>query len=253
MIQAEQGYLIPAINTPETDYLACAQQLAHSLRRWHPGAKIAVMTNQLCQDTVFDYVLNLPHGDLGGYANDWQAYHVSPFRETIKLEADMLMCSPCDHWWTLMRNRDVVISHGCRDFYDQPAGSRFYRRIFDDNFLPDVYSAITYWRVSRTAREFFQWVRDIFSDWKSFRTLLKFSDDIASTDVVYAMAAKIVGEEKCIMPWCSYPSIVHMRPHIVPITNLDWSKELLWENDPPRINTIAQWGALHYHIKTWRI
>jgi hypothetical protein len=57
--------------------------------------------------------------DVNPFANDAQLFRLTPFRETIKLEADMLIVSPIDHWWTQFRHRDVVISTGCRDWQDQ--------------------------------------------------------------------------------------------------------------------------------------
>lgn len=191
----------------------------------------------------------LPYGDLGGFANDWQCHWLSPYRQTIKLEADMWCASPIDHWWTLFEHRDVVISQGCRDFYDQPGQSRFYRKIFDNNNLPDVYNAITYWRVSRTATEFFKLVRDIFEQWDSYRTLLKFPDELPTTDVVYAMAAVIMGVENVTLPAGLGPTIVHMKTKMIPTISENWMEELVLEHNPLRINTVAQWGLVHYHIK----
>jgi len=247
----ERGYLIPAIDSDNVDYLRCAVQLARSIRHWHPDANIAVLTLKPCSDPVFDQVISLPHGDLGGYRNDWQVFHASPYRQTVKLEADMIAAGPIDHWWTLFERRDVVVSQGARDFYDQPAESRYYRKIFDQNDLPDVYNAITYWRLSATAKEFFNLVRSIFEHWTDYKTLLKFPEDTPSTDVVYAMAAKIIGPESVILPQGVGPNIVHMKKHIIPIQSHDWTQELVWEMDPFRINTVAQWGLVHYHVKDW--
>jgi len=240
-IRAERGYLIPAVNTDSIDYVACAEQLADSIRRWHPDANITILTKEM-----------LPNGDQGGYANDWQCFAASPYRQTIKLEADMIIASPIDHWWTMFEHRDVVISTGARDFYDQPAKSRFYRKVFDVNHLPDVYNAITYWRVCPTAMEFFKLVRDIFENWTAYRTLLKFPDNEPSTDLVYAMAAQIMGPELVTLPFVSYPQIVHMKRHMISTNTSDWTQELVWETDPLRFNTVAQWGAVHYHAKEWR-
>ena len=173
-ILAERGYLIPAVDTDSVDYLSCAIQLAKSIRQWHPDANIAVISVKRCSDPVFDHVVPLPYGDLGGYANDWQCFAASPYRQTIKLEADMICAGPIDHWWTLFERRDVIISQGARTFYNDPAISRFYRKIFDENNLPDVYNAITYWRVSQTAKEFFTLVRRIFENWAEYKRLLKF-------------------------------------------------------------------------------
>jgi hypothetical protein len=202
---------------------------------------------------LFDQVISLPHGDLGGYRNDWQVFHASPYRQTVKLEADMIAAGPVDHWWTLFERRDVVISLGARDFYDQPAQSRYYRKIFDQNDLPDVYNAITYWRLSATAKEFFGLVRSIFEHWAEYKTLLKFPEESPSTDVVYAMAARIMGPESVTLPQGLGPNIVHMKRHIIPTQSHDWTQELVWETDPFRVNTVAQRGLVHYHVKDWTL
>lgn len=195
----------------------------------------------------------LPHGDLGGWANDWQCFEASPYRQTIKLEADMIVTSPIDHWWTLFENRDVVISQGCRDFYNQPAASRKYRQLFDANRLPDVYNAITYWRLSAKAKEFFDHVRSVFENWSEYRSILKFPDESPSTDVVYGMVAAIMGVDQVTIPPGLGPSIVHMKPGIIPTQTGDWTNELVWEATNPglRIQTVSQTGLFHYHIKHW--
>ena len=254
-ILAERGYLIPAIDTDAVDYLGCAVQLARSIRHWHPDADISVITVRRSSDPVFNHVLPLPHGDLEGYANDWQCFEATPYRQTIKLEADMIMTSPFDHWWTLFEQRDVVISQGCRNIYNEPADSRYYRQLFDRNHLPDVYNAITYWRRSQLAQDFFQLVRTIFENWRDYSRLLKQPDAEPSTDVVYAIAAVLMGPEQVTLPAGLGPSIVHMKQHIIRTLTEDWTQELVWENINPglRINTVAQSGAVHYHVKDWRI
>jgi hypothetical protein len=241
-IIAERGYLIPAINTETTDYVACAKRLRDSILAWHPTANVTILTKEM-----------LPHSDLGGYANDWQVFAASPYRQTIKLEADMLAASPIDHWWTLFEKRDIVISTGCRDIYNDPGKSRYYRKIFDANELPDVYNAITYWRVCPQAQKFFRLVRKIFENWNEYKTWLKFRDDEPTTDVVYAMAASIMGVENCTLPTGLGPNIVHMKRYIIPTAGHDWTKELIWEHTDPglRVNTVSQWGFVHYHIKEW--
>ena len=236
-ILAERGYVIPAFGEV---YVECAKKLEQSILAFHPAANITILTTEM-----------LPYGDQGGYANDWQCHWLSPYRQTIKLEADMICASPIDHWWTLFEKRDVVISQGARTFYDAPAESRFYRKIFDKNSLPDVYNAITYWRVSQTAKDFFVLVRSIFENWPDYKRLLKFPDDEPTTDVVYAVAAVIIGKETVTLPPGLGPTIVHMKQHINRLQTENWTQELIWENNPLRINTVAQWGLVHYHVKDW--
>ena len=255
----ERGYLIPAVNNEQTDYVACAVQLAQSIRDWHPNARICLLTNIDCEDPVFDIVRQLPYGDTATEAwklsNDWQVFQASPFRQTIKLEADMIVASPIDHWWTMLEHRDMVISTGARDFYNRLATSRRYRKLFDANNLPDVYNAVTYWRVSKTAMEFFNLVQQIFTHWAEFKKLLMMPDEVPTTDVVYAMAAVIIGPERVILPPGMSPTIVHMKKDLVGLQSPDWTRELVWENTQPglRIHTVAQVGFVHYHVKEWRM
>jgi len=253
---AEQGYLIVAQNSNQVDYVSCAETLAKTIKYWHPDSKICLLTNmQVGANWLFDYVHKFPYPlSDNPYANDWQVFHATPFRETIKLEADMMITSFIDHWWNMLRNRDIVISTGCRDWKNCVASSRQYRQIFDANNLPDVYNAITYWRRSETAQEFFDTVRNIFENWEEYRKLLAFPEDVPSTDVVYAMAANIVGPEQCTMPFADYPRIVHMKRHIAGTEREDWTTELLWEykNYMLRVNSAAQWGAFHFNRKDWR-
>lgn len=239
-IAHERGYIIPAFGD---QYIKCAERLRTSILSWHPDAHVTILTED-----------QLPYGRQKGYANDWQCHWISPYRQTIKLEADMLCASPIDHLWTLFEHRDVVVSQGCRDFYDQPATSRHYRKIFDSNTLPDVYNAVTYWRVSKTATEFFLLVRNIFEHWNQYRTLLKFPDDDPTTDVVYAMAAQIIGSDTVTLPSGLGPTIVHMKQHMIKTNTANWTQELVWEHTDPglRINTVAQWGLVHYHVKDWQ-
>jgi hypothetical protein len=49
--------------------------------------------------------------------------------------------------------------------------------------------------------------------------------------------------------------MVHMKPGVVATHTNNWTKELVWENTNPglRIQTVAQWGFVHYHNKDWRL
>lgn len=244
----EQGYIIPAWNVGGRDYVDCARTLAKTLLQHNPAARICLLTNeQVGPDFLFAHTRVVKDIDtVNPWANDWLVFRQTPFRETIKLEADMLIATPIDHWWTLFRHRDVVVSTGCRNWHGEVSSARQYRRCFDENSLPDVYNAITYWRLSETARDFFDLVRDIFANWAEFRKLLKFPEDVPSTDLVYAVAATIMGPERVTMPFVDYPQIVHMKRHHAGTETEDWMQELTFEMNPVRINTVAQWGAVHY-------
>ena len=259
-VEFERGYLILAHNNERDDYVACARALAKSLRWWMPDCKICLVTDANETDPVFDIVKPFPYGDqdpTGTWklANDWQAFHASPFRETIKLEADMVITGDISHWWSWFEHRDVVVSQGIRNYLNQVSDCRAYRRLFDDNDLPDVYNAITYWRLSRTASEFFQLVKQFFENWSAVRQTLKYCDSIpANTDMIYAVAAKYMGVERVTLP-DAWPSMIHMKPAVnyLKTDARPWTDEFVWElvNGQVRINTVAQQWPVHYHEKTF--
>jgi hypothetical protein len=255
-VEAERGYLVIAQNNSSTDYVKCARMLAHSIKAVEPTAKICLLTDQLINDPLFDFVRVFPFGDQAADSdwklkNDWQCFYASPFRETIKLEADMIIPQSIKHWFDICSAQELVVTVGARNFHNVPSGSRFYRKIFDQNDLPDVYNAITYWRLGHTANNFFSTVKDIFNNWDIAMSALKFgSDQPLNTDLAYAIAVQIIGKEKCTLPG-SVPSMIHMKGQFNGLQSEDWTKELVWELSPGsfRINTIEQLWPFHYHFK----
>jgi hypothetical protein len=49
------------------------------------------------------------------------------------------------------------------------------------------------------------------------------------------------------------PQIVHMKRKIIQTKTDNWTQELVWEHVDHnlRIQTVAQQGLVHYHIKDW--
>jgi hypothetical protein len=238
-----KGFVIMAQDTEKTSYTKCAETLRNSILKVMPDANVTIITTDM-----------LPHGDLGGFANDWQVYEASPYDYTIKLEADMYIPRNIDHWWDVLRDRDIVVSNTIRNFKQEISDIRFYRRFVDDNKLPDVYNAITYFKKSDTAQAFFNIVKDIFENWEEYKKILKCNpQELASTDWVYSIACHIMGIEKTMLPSFTEMSIVHMKQHINMITTEDWTDSLIYEclPDQIRIQTIPQQYPFHYHVKSF--
>jgi hypothetical protein len=238
-----KGFVIMAQDTEKTSYTKCAETLRNSILKVMPDANVTIITTDM-----------LPHGDLGGFANDWQVYEASPYDYTIKLEADMYIPRNIDHWWDVLKDRDIVVSNTIRNFKQEISDIRFYRRFVDDNKLPDVYNAITYFKKSDTAQAFFNIVKDIFENWEEYKKILKCNpQELASTDWVYSIACHIMGIEKTMLPSFTEMSIVHMKQHINMITTEDWTDSLIYEclPDQIRIQTISQQYPFHYHVKSF--
>lgn len=240
-----QGYIIHAVNTDTVDYQDCARVLTKSLRAVGDTRPITILT-----EVPTDIVSSLTHGP---YADDWQVYEQSPYDETFKLEADMIVTRSLDSWWNSLHNRDLHIAYGCRNYLQHVSKSRYYRQVNDDNLLCDLYNGITYFKKSNVAKQFFLTVREIFENWTEINESLKHPSQLihGDTDTVYAIAAQIIGIEKCTIPNSSI-QFVHMKQKINNGMVEDWTREMIWEliGTDFRINTVSQLYPVHYHIKS---
>lgn len=232
-----------AQNTDKVSYTTCAKALELSIKKVMPNSNVTIITSDM-----------LPYGDLGGYANDWQVYEVSPYDETIKLEADMIIPRNIEHWWDILSINDVVVANTIRNFKGEISDCRVYRKFIDENELPDCYNAITYFKKSETAKQFYGIVKDIFENWEEYKATLKCNtNEEISTDWAYALACHIIGVEKTMLPEFNELSIIHMKQFVNGIPSEDWTKTLVYELLPDviRINTYPQMYPLHYHVKSF--
>lgn len=261
----QQGFLTIAQNS-DVDYLRLAYAQAMSIKLTMPDSKYAVLVDHATMQAVtdqhrkvFDYVIELAEDDAKNdkwkLTNEWQVCQLTPFNETIKLESDILFTRSIDHWWTAFRLKNLVISLGCKDYQGKSASSRAYRRVFDDNDLPDVYTGLMYFRYSQETYRFFQIVKACFQHWDIISPQLKnYRDAQPTTDLVYAVVAAHLGIETCTLPQCDFINFTHMKnsinnwPDTVP-----WQELVFSEFDLPmiRINNVNQYHPLHYQDKTW--
>ena len=261
--QAQQGYFAFAQNTQETNYLELAYAQALSIKNTQKINKYAVAvdgeTKKLITDehrTVFDYVIDIDSPDAHAMNNEWQAWHLTPFKETVKLESDILFTTNVDHWWTGMRLQEVCFTTKIRNYEGTVSYARDYRKLFDENILPNIYTGMYYFRFGRVSMELFQLAEAVYANWSLFRDqLLKnCREDLPSTDVVFAVAAKILGEELCTNPALDYPGFVHMKGAINGIaSSADWQDVYHAElqDNHLMINFTRQQWPVHYYQKTF--
>jgi hypothetical protein len=230
------------------DYVRCATKLEASIKRVMPEANVTIITTEM-----------LPHGDQAPATNwklqnDWQVYEASPYDETIKLEADMIIPRNIDHWWDILSKRDIVVNSTIRNYKGVVSDVRAYRRFIIDNDLPDTYNAITYFKKSETAKQFFEIVKDVFENWGEYKAILKCNpQELATTDWAYAIASHIVGVEKTLLPNFTEMSMIHMKQFVNELPTETWTDTLLYEvtSDYIRVNTYPQLYPFHYHVKSF--
>lgn len=254
----QQGYFTFAQNTGNVNYLelAYAQALSIKCTQQINSYAIAVdaATKELITDRhreVFDYIVDIREdGDANKFSVEWQTWWLTPFKETIKLESDMLFTRNIDHWWQGLRQQEVCLTTTVRDLEGNISDCRRYRKLIDDNLLPDVYNGFMYFRFGQTSMKFFNYANHIFKNWSDYRDkiLVNCHEDVPTTDTVFSLAADATGVEHCTMPGRDYPSFVHMKGAVNRLNvNDDWTKYYYAQIDD-NTNLMIGFNRQHYPV-----
>lgn len=260
-----RGFFTFAQNNREVDYLRLAYGLALSLKQSQPRTNdlsVAVTPDTMIPDKyreVFDHVIEIPWGDESStigwkLKNEWKAYHISPYTETIKVAADMLWLGDVEHWWEHLSNlTDFYVCQRAVTHRSDPVTSDAYRKTFTHNDLPNVYSDITWFRKRGEAEDAFALIEEIFKNWEDWFMLTlegRHRPLICSTDVVYAIALKTLGIE--FIP-SDFPVMTHLKPDLLDIGDWGFWSEYLRVDFTPAcecfIGGYRQTIPLHYQEK----
>jgi hypothetical protein len=263
-----KGYLILAQNNGPDDYVRMAYVLALSIK----VSQQEVTSVSLITDTpdsvpdqykaVFDNIIEIPWYDdalnsTWKIENRWKIYHITPYDETVLLDADMLFLTNVDHWWKyLSKKYDLFITSNVKTYRNELVTNNYYRKAFVRNNLPNTYSAFTYFKKSQFSKEFWLLVEIISKNWEEFynRFLPNYKSKYLSMDLVFALAIKILDIEDQVTTNFNYPTFVHMKSIVqnwqkisnewIELVPISFNKEC-----ELKIGNFQQTGIFHYTEK----
>jgi signal peptidase I len=215
---------------------------------------------------VFDKVVEIPWDDSAKDSNwklenEWKVIYMTPYDETIKLDADMLFLNDISHWWKCLEESDGVFATDVYTYRGDKVTNDYYRKVYTENNLPNVYTAFFYFKKNEINFELFKWAQFIFDNWeKCFYELLgpEHRPKFVSTDVVFALAAKIVDyEQHNKLPTADMPTFVHMKSRLQgwpedQFMQEDWTKMLkshFSRDCNLQVGNYRQMLPFHYHVK----
>lgn len=259
-----KGFLVLAQNNKE-DYVRMASVLAMSLKatqKKHANISIIIEDeNQISGRYVqfFDEIfeLNDPGGEHWKIGNKWRYFDLTPYEETVVLDADMLFLSDVSDWWEILSQQDFCFTTEVKTFRGETATSDYYRKVFTSNSLPNIYTAFFYFKKNEKSERFFKLVETIFRNWKEFYSRF-LQDDVPgflSGDVAYALALKILGVEDPVFPLSSIPTFVHMKSRLQNAGKMseDWTKhfDIFFQDGMLMIENYRQYLPFHYFVKSF--
>ena len=256
-----KGFLIYAHDSNLKKYTKCAYALALSIKKHVPNASISLVTNNDLPkkySIVFDNIIPIPwkNFDLNStykVEDRWKLYHCSPYDETILMDADMLVLSDIGYWWDYLNQYSLFFVSEVKDYRNKNITSRYYRRAFDSNQLPNFYSGITYFKKQEFSKDFFKWVEDISNNWELFygKYVSVNYPKVPSMDVNVSLASKILNCEDQVSHKNAPVTFTHMKPMIQNWENTTDS----WQDSigsyfnsrcELKIGNYQQYGVFHY-------
>ena len=231
-----KGFLWFAQNNDKTDYVELSIKLAQSIKRHNSENKVCVVTDEASKFTHNDVdVVKVLKTDASSthqvkWANEYQAFDMTPFTHTIKLEADMAWTINTDWWWNHLWQHDLVFSVDCRDYRDNVIKDSTYRRLFARNQLPNIYNGLVYFRRSKKAQQFFRIAQAISENWGKVRSqmLIACHDQYPSTDVVFALAYRIMDPTMQGLIDYDWFKFIHHKPAIHRLQHVKDQNEYLY-------------------------
>lgn len=201
-------------------------------------------------------------GTQSRFETEWQAIHATPYEFTIKIDSDMFFFKdwklPIPELKMLADKGIHLLSARPYTYRNEPMVSRHCRVAFDENNLPDVYSAFFFFDKKQQSWDFFARARQIFIDWEveRLRLINPLTRPVeASTDVVYAMALADLNIDALA---CDLLKFVHMKSELnfTPMYGQsvaeDWIRTLNYFMDKDKnlyIENYKQTLPFHYYIK----
>jgi hypothetical protein len=218
------GYLIIVAEHETIDYVQLAYGLALSIKNTQrPGfdqVALVIDNKQKLQNIksgwVFDHVIEWDQETFWD-GRSWMD-QLSPFDNTVCLDADMLFLRDYSHWAEyFIENSELYIANKSFTYRGETVTDQHYRKTFVKNQLPNLYSFYTFFKKnSELANEFFNLGRDIIKNPVEFANMFlsEHKPKILGTDEAFALAAKILDITDVISHDLDFPRVVHMKPMI---------------------------------------
>lgn len=255
-----KGHVFLAQNS-SVDYVTQAFLLAKTIKHHNSiHNQTCLITSDVVPDEyryVFDYIVPISGYDDAKSSqwkieNRWKIIHLTPFKESLVYDTDMLLLGPNDHWWDFLSSKSVVLTSKILDYKGRVVNSDYYRKVFTANNLPNCYLGIHYINKCDKSFEFYRWLEVITKNYNEFydKFTPKNKQRFCSMDLNAALAIKFMGTEGEFLLDTFTPSFVHMKPAVQgwQTSPGQWQDVVRYDFDNGKltVGNILQTGVFHY-------
>jgi hypothetical protein len=231
------GYLIIVSKHDDIDYdrLAYAQALSIKNTQKEGYDKVALVIDdksrlsKLKSPWVFDHVIEWNQETFWD-GRSWMN-ELSPWDETICLDADMLFLRDYSHWVDyFVENSTLYFPNRTYTYRGEIVDSDAYRKTFTANELPNIYSLYSFFKKDQPiVKDFFKLSRHITKNQTEFSNIFlkEFKPKVVGTDEAFALAAKILGIDDVVTYDLDFPKVVHLKPLV---QNWPWPANYVFDH-----------------------
>lgn len=267
-IPIEKGFLIFALNNKETNYIQNAILLTLSIHQTQTikNVSLVLLDNTFLDPKyfhLFDKIIRIHNpGFIKEYNFKQEAnlLELSPYQETIKIEADFLLTNDLKPWWNYFKYSltDLFFPMEAVNFRNEIITNNICRQIFVKNQLPNLYNGLIYFKKNKFSEKYFKLCQKIFnnSEYVFKEILVDGVFEKFTTDVGFSLAYKMLGYDRFDRSnLFDIINFVHMKTELLELQNigsLNWLDILDYNIDNDyilKINGIKQRKPFHYHIK----
>jgi hypothetical protein len=264
-----RGYLTHAFNHGEVDYLRMAYCLALSLRLTQSEVTSLSVIVADSHDVpahyrdVFDRVITVPDARPAFVRENWRVdnfvhmYDLTPYDQTVTLDADMLFFDDVSPWWNRLGAADIAgataVTYRGDVIVDNPLRANLY-----EIGLPDLHNGFFFFQQGNVAQRLFATMTRYLDDWdatchRHFGRTVPFSSDCA-----LLLSIRDTGvEDISAGPEPGIPRFVHMKaclqgwPGVAP-TEREWRRHAGFRFDQRLrlfIDGVRIGDPFHYHVR----
>lgn len=258
----DKGFLIYANGE---EYLNQAYLCAMSLKATNNNS-VSIITNNTVKEEyfdIFDKIIPIPWYEFNDnyydVKNRWKIYHASPYENTIVLDADCIVLENFDDKWEFLKNYDLYFLSNVYTYRYELVTNDYYRKAFNENLLPNIYSGMHFFKKTDISYEFYKWLELVSNNWELFygQFCKEFYPKAPSMDLSFSIVCKILDIDNYVTNKKINPiKFVHMKPYVQNWKNVkeDWQKKVGVYLTPELeliIGNYVQKGIFHYVDKTF--
>jgi len=265
-----RGYITHAVNSGSTDYVRMAYALALSLRRTQ--SEVSALTVVVADDQVvpsryahaFDHIITVPNVRPDVVRKTWRVDNfvkfgrLSPYQETVTLDADMLFFDDVSHWWDALSHQEIVggAAYTYRGTLIEHNPLRL--DLYAANF-PDLHNGFLYFKSGECSKRLFEKMTSNMAAWEyTCRRHFGRPGVPFSSDSAFLTALRDCGlEEAAISKTPGIPRFIHMKACLqgwdeVAATERDWRPYVDYHFDDNLflyIDGRRIGDPFHYHVR----